>query len=206
MANPLLAEARTHVDAKLREKPPYDFVRAVDLMLRYLEERHEAARAPQVVPTASTLQCYNAPASDEERLRLQRELAGLAGQFKSFELDLERTRQGTTAPDALDLDALQALCDAATSGPWEYDGPRLAIFTPGRLGVCEFVDSDVEQAADDANGAFIAAARDALPKLIAEVRRLQAREQRLMPALQAFGIDSITARTVIRELERGEHV
>jgi hypothetical protein len=74
-----------------------------------------------------------------------------------------------------ELDRLQALVDAATKGPWEYHdrgtnydwdvtGPRcldLSGYVKGMFWNRE-------------NAAFIAASRDAMPALIAEVRRLRA--------------------------------
>lgn len=76
-----------------------------------------------------------------------------------------------------ELDALQGLCDGATAGewhtvevgdnktPWVVDSHERCVAggTPGGIG----------PRANDA--AFIAAARTALPELIAEVRRLQKR-------------------------------
>jgi hypothetical protein len=83
------------------------------------------------------------------------------------------------AERALDLDALQQLCDAATPRPWVYS--ELLASIGGRDGapVCVMSASRLDEAADEQNpqaawdGEFIEAARDALPKLIAEVRRLQ---------------------------------
>jgi hypothetical protein len=60
---------------------------------------------------------------------------------------------------ALDLDELQRLCDAATEGPWSYDGA-------GRVTGCGPL-------MPEGDAQFIAAARDALPKLIARVQQLQ---------------------------------
>jgi chemotaxis receptor (MCP) glutamine deamidase CheD len=64
----------------------------------------------------------------------------------------------------LDLDALQALCDAATPGPWETDADRF---------------DDIEE--DDAE--FIAAAREAMPMLVARVRELEAEKAAMQAAL-----------------------
>lgn len=90
-----------------------------------------------------------------------------------------------TAP--LDLDALRALADAATPGPWfTPDSPRLQGAVSSRIGNREVqvasIDGDAamhdERAAavdiQRANAGFIAAARTALPTLIDEVRRLRA--------------------------------
>lgn len=62
-----------------------------------------------------------------------------------------------------ELDRLQALADAATPGPWTIEG--------------DFIEPDIGEAwsfTGAANGEFIAAAREALPTLITEVRRLRA--------------------------------
>jgi len=83
----------------------------------------------------------------------------------------------------LDLDALQALADAATPGPWE-EGFRWVYTLPvypddNRLSNVLGMDcadderATVEQKRSERNVAFIAAARQAVPDLIAEVRRLR---------------------------------
>lgn len=73
-----------------------------------------------------------------------------------------------------ELDALQALCDGATPGPWDSTltfRDRYYIKTPS-YGVRDFccLTGDLERKVD---ADFIAASRTALPELIAEVRRLQ---------------------------------
>jgi hypothetical protein len=87
----------------------------------------------------------------------------------------------------LDLDALEALCQAATPGTWEaknipyrhdvgppsdmwdvyceYQGPG-----NGWYGVCDNYDEPTAQ--------FVAASRTALPALLAECRRLRAENER----------------------------
>lgn len=87
---------------------------------------------------------------------------------------------GAATPDGpgLDLDRLEALCRAATPGPWEAGkNGRIAMvvsrdFGPERLprqfrADCGHFDQDY------ADAALIAEARTALPALIAEVRRLR---------------------------------
>ena len=68
-----------------------------------------------------------------------------------------------------ELDALKALADAATPGPWATGDEDGMIYVGNEF------DSDTVaycgQSLDDA--AFIAAARAAVPALIAEVERLQ---------------------------------
>jgi hypothetical protein len=81
--------------------------------------------------------------------------------------------------DPLDLDALQALCDAATPGPWMFEKELATVDSYG----VETVDQDPISGqaifyarggcASQENAAFVAAAREAVPQLIAEVRRLR---------------------------------
>jgi hypothetical protein len=72
----------------------------------------------------------------------------------------------------LDLDALEALCNAATPGPWGLTTDLQAVLQlndrGGGLYIVECVQKD-----EQPNAAFIAASRAALPALIAECRRLQ---------------------------------
>ena len=69
-----------------------------------------------------------------------------------------------------ELQHLKDLCAAATPGPWEAsgdpqcDGGGICAATHGRF---------VLVLSDATDAAFIAAAREALPKLIAEVERLE---------------------------------
>jgi hypothetical protein len=77
-----------------------------------------------------------------------------------------------------ELDALQALCDEATAGPWNAIDkgntvPSYAIrhFAVGEK--CVNVASGISPKTGDAD--FIAVARTAMPALIGEVRRLQER-------------------------------
>lgn len=75
----------------------------------------------------------------------------------------------------LDLDALAALADAATDGPWEEDahigGEGSVVLGAGRW--IAHVPANYPYARDDYDATFIAAARDAVPALIAEVRALR---------------------------------
>ena len=69
------------------------------------------------------------------------------------------------------LAELKALTEAATPGPWKYDG-IMFIQDPDTSMVCEIRGYGADLPMDD-NAAFIAAARTALPELIAEIERLQ---------------------------------
>jgi hypothetical protein len=120
------------------------------LYLKLLEQREAAMRGPAQVPTASTLQRYTSAA------QVPGEPIPKRGQTVQEAYESMRA-----ATPALDLDELQRLCDAATPGPWDVeDGVVLR-----KVGDVIFVE----------DAAFIAAARDALPKLIARVRELEAR-------------------------------
>ena len=88
---------------------------------------------------------------------LQRELSKLQGSFPSF-----GSEPDTTEALAGYLDELERLCEAATPGPWTLDESESGLIGPHCEPIVEACDA-----------LFIAAARDALPKLIAEVRRLR---------------------------------
>ena len=76
--------------------------------------------------------------------------------------------------DKIDLAALRSLCAAATPGPWRQEFaynntgcPTAMFYIPAHN-----QEASVEMLVEDA--AFIAAAREAVPALIAEVERLRA--------------------------------
>ena len=85
-----------------------------------------------------------------------------------------------------ELQAMERLANAATPGPWEYDGYKeIEAFGPdGRVTVLEIPQewhegSEYTGAWSTATGSgddmkFAAAARAAVPALVAEVRRLRA--------------------------------
>lgn len=79
-----------------------------------------------------------------------------------------------------DLNRLEALANAATPGPWEAENDCGTGILSGMLGgrprMMPF--GDVWTFAD---AVFIAAARTAVPELIAEVRRLRERLERCKP-------------------------
>lgn len=76
-----------------------------------------------------------------------------------------------TAREPLDLDAVLALAVATPAGPWTADGWEVYGPSPDRRWIAESHDPG---SADDGAGvaAFIAAARTALPALVAGVRAL----------------------------------
>lgn len=105
-----------------------------------------------------------------------------------------------------ELDRLQALADEATAGPWtaaatvdEY-GQRL--HTVDVLPLTTFGEIELNDAA------FIAASRDAVPALIAEVRRLREENARSLDAwlrhegIQPDGEMRATVSSVLAENER----
>jgi hypothetical protein len=87
-----------------------------------------------------------------------------------------------------ELKDLEALAEKATSGPWDVYGdsniyPRFEVETHGGFKkICHINSSgnDYRYAHNDA--AFIAAARAAVPALIAEVRRLRDIEHKYFEA------------------------
>jgi len=225
-----------------------EILRATELLMLHLEQREAAMRGPAQVPGEpkckvcgrSEPQAFHSPAyaddddyhdfepetPDEARVRLQRELSNMAGQFKSFDLDLEQTRRGRldepkcqacerpksehiagwhsfVPPDVLDLDALQRLCDAATPGPWTSE--RGSVWgSSTRLSVC---DVELGSTQDDlADALFIAAARDALPKLIARVRQLERRIAKVDALGAEFANDpAVALRCIGEHLDMCEH-
>lgn len=88
---------------------------------------------------------------------------------------------GRMTPD--DLDRWQALADKATCGPWQvlldgrsWAGTVVVADAAGHPVTVVSSAPDDDDAKDDAE--FIAATRDAVPALIAEVQRLRLMEQR----------------------------
>ena len=83
------------------------------------------------------------------------------------------SKENTVTTPIINLDALKALDQAATPGPWTAGGPyvrRHEVVVAQRLPFVELT-SDTE---GEANATLIAAARNALPELVAEVERLRA--------------------------------
>lgn len=92
-----------------------------------------------------------------------------------------RARGPSESPDSNDereafagyLDELERLCRAATPGPWTLDEHGDGLRGPGGAPIAE-TWGGTRRLAD---ARFIEAARHALPKLIAEVRRIAELEQ-----------------------------
>lgn len=87
-----------------------------------------------------------------------------------------------------ELDAIEALCDAATPGPWTCDPRGRVVFATGaktRIAAVESLDGpdgprvpgrQADRARERrANGQLMANAREDVPRLLAEVRRLRAK-------------------------------
>jgi hypothetical protein len=84
--------------------------------------------------------------------------------------DAPITPDPTDEPD-LDLDRLKALTDAATAGPWTATANRSVDDANGEHVVASVAARKLWPSTADAE--FIAAAREAVPRLIAEVERLR---------------------------------
>jgi hypothetical protein len=87
----------------------------------------------------------------------------------------------------LDLDAIQARCDTATPGPWWNDGHE--IYQGEHAGI-PAVSTWIGETCTvslpdygDANGAFLANARQDVPALLARVRELEAENAELRETL-----------------------
>lgn len=108
-----------------------------------------------------------------------------------------------------ELDRLQALADAATAGPWEYHDRGTNydwdVTGPRCLDLSGYVKGMFWNRED---AAFIAASREAVPALIAEVRRLREENARSMDArlrhegIQPDGEMRATVSSVLAENER----
>lgn len=96
-------------------------------------------------------------------------------------------------PADLDLDAIEARCDAATPGPWRDDetdnnGQRLIFGDNADDWIALLPHQCVEsiRVERDRDAAFIAHAREDLPALVAEVRRVRPRHARLEAAIVLY--------------------
>lgn len=95
----------------------------------------------------------------------------------------------------LDLDALEALCREATDGPWGCNHDRTLGFRSAHVRnigreANDYVATTVGPKAHT-NGDFIAACREAVPALIAEVRRLREKIERHNGANMELHCDGI---------------
>ena len=71
----------------------------------------------------------------------------------------------------MDLEAIKARCEAATEGPWEFADVAREVWVSG--GNIDVVSGEDGAYISDADGEFIAHAREDVPALVAEVERLQ---------------------------------
>ena len=84
---------------------------------------------------------------------------------------------------AAELDELERVTEAATPGPWAKSPNAVdAVIAPEQPGKCAFPESDafyggflVGESMDYRDRDFLIAARDAMPRIIAEIRRLRLR-------------------------------
>lgn len=132
-----------------------------------------------------------------------------------------------TPPEADDLDALAALCAAATPGPWfstdrpdgvlrvsfyplEEDGAIAATAPSGDPAYAWWVEfpGDMEEyeGADLANAAFIAASREAVPRLVAETRALRAFRDAIDAASTAYHSGAEWADRAVTRFDRAVRV
>lgn len=112
------------------------------------------------------------------------------------------------------LEALAKLCDAATPGPWragnvEHDAIFIANDTPDAMGpervLMRLNRYYPRNHADDS--AFIAASRDAMQKLIAELRAANATLEKIRAAnAECTGLDDFNDRVCAALMEHGEDV
>ena len=92
-----------------------------------------------------------------------------------------------------DLAAIEALANAATPGPWRHQTAANAD-APDDYGAVKVGGTLLIDDAPDADCAFVCAARDAVPALVAEVRRLRGLVEAAYREGQTneFAIDSYT--------------
>jgi hypothetical protein len=96
----------------------------------------------------------------------------------------------------MNLDKLKELCDRATPGPWEtnHSGTHVAFRQNPNGSIGDYHFATIHGHAHDLanNGRFIAAAREAMPKLIAEIDRLRAALHLGEKMAQEFETDSMS--------------
>lgn len=72
-----------------------------------------------------------------------------------------------------ELKRLEALCEAATPGPWETDGVVYVLGPTEPLANGGTTQKGIADSYEESDADFIAAARVAMPAAIAEIRRLR---------------------------------
>ena len=112
------------------------------------------------------------------------------------------TSTHTQREAGLDLEVIKARAAAATEGPWEWDDPTISQHWSRPEPWATVVDDEVNCGGycyggssspikSDADGRFIAHAREDIPALVAEVERLQRRldavEARHTPVTVRYG-------------------
>lgn len=85
----------------------------------------------------------------------------------------------TTPIERPDINALQALLDDTTPGTWVYDQMREVVISDAADSVADIGDQHMT----DADGFFIAAARNAMLGLLAYVRELERSREVMMSAI-----------------------
>jgi len=95
----------------------------------------------------------------------------------------------------LDLDAIEARAKAATQGPWEYDGCSVTDWgvTASHTITMEWMPNgrgDGTNERESPDGQFIAHAREDVPALIAELRKLR-EESRWIPVEERLPEDNV---------------
>lgn len=102
----------------------------------------------------------------------------------------------------IDLDELERLHKAATPGPWKMVGSDQYTFTAVILPP-DFPQTPlVGRFRDEQDAAYIVAACNSLPELIAENRTLQERAQMRQELVEQYEQDIARFRQKVRELER----
>jgi len=90
-----------------------------------------------------------------------------------------------TAPEPLDLNALDALTAATPPGPWRAVGTEVYGPSPDCLWIADARDPDAEDGGQ-AVARLIAAARTALPELVTELREARREVERLRAELDTI--------------------
>lgn len=115
--------------------------------------------------------------------RYARKVQDYAERVRGIDAGLGDPAQGNTQPASViaedNLTELERLCTEATAAPWMSDDSGDVFDEDGETLFTRYL---VAGGAED--GAFIAKAREALPKLIAEVRRLRGELERTAKELE----------------------